>query len=275
LSNYALIANLLTVPVMSVLMGAGALAALLAPFGLAWPALWVMGRAATWILWVAAKIAALGGAMTAVPQPMALVVPVFALGAVWLALWQGRGRTVGIAVMALALGLWALSPRPVALVSSDGALVGLVGPQGRALSSASGAGFAAKTWLQGDGDLATPKDAALRSGFDGPKGVRHFSLGGVEVTALSGKAGLAALPGACASSALVILAASQPPPEQAPGPCQLIDAKTLSQSGALSLVPTESGIRIEPVRKRQRLWDASPPARPLVLRAAPALIARQ
>ena len=37
-----LVANLLTVPVMSVLMGAGAVAALLAPLGLAGVALWVM-----------------------------------------------------------------------------------------------------------------------------------------------------------------------------------------------------------------------------------------
>ena len=276
LSNYALIANLLTVPVMSVLMGAGAVAALLAPIGLAYPALWVMGRAAAWILWVAHEIATLGGAMTAVPQPMALVIPIFTLGAAWVVLWQGRVRGLGAAVMALAFGIWILSPRPVALVSSDGALVGLMGPEGRALSSPSGAGFAAKTWLQDDGDLATPKEAALRPGFDGPKGVRHFTVAGMEITALSGKAGLAALPGACSTSALVILAASQPAPEVPPGPCHLIDAATLAQSGAVSLVPTQGGLRIDPVRQRLRLWDAGkPPAAPVELRPEPALIARQ
>ena len=276
LSNYALIANLLTVPVMSLLMGAGAVAALLAPLGLAYPALWVMGRASAWILWVAHEIATLGGAMTAVPQPMALVIPIFTFGAAWLVLWRGWVRGLGAVVMALAFGLWALSPRPVALVSSDGALVGLMGPDGRALSSASGAGFAAQTWLQDDGDLTLPKDAALRPGFEGSKGVRAFTLAGVEVAVLSGKAGLAALPDVCARAGLVILAASQPAPDASPGPCDLIDARTLATTGALSLVPTQTGLRIEPVRQAARMWDAGHPAAiPLDLPRDAALIARQ
>ena len=276
LSNYALIANLLTVPVMSLLMGAGAVAALLAPIGLAFPALWVMGRASAWILWVAHEIATLGGAMTAVPQPMALVIPIFTVGAAWVVLWQGLVRGLGLAVMALAFGLWAVSARPVALVSSDGALVGLMGAEGRALSSGSGAGFAAKTWLQDDGDLTLPKEAALRAGFDGPKGVRAFTLAGVGVVVLSGKAGLAALPEACARAGLVILAASQPVPEASPGPCHLIDASTLASSGALSLVPTEGGLRIDPVRNVSRIWDAERPvAAPVDLAGDAALIARQ
>jgi competence protein ComEC len=274
LSNYALIANLLTVPVMSLLMGAGAVAALLAPIGLAYPALWVMGQASAWILWVAHEIATLGGAMTAVPQPMAWVIPLFTLGSAWVVLWRGRVRGLGLAVMALAFGLWAVSERPVALVSSDGALVGVLGPDGRALSSASGAGFAAQTWLQDDGDLATPKEAALRAGFTGPKGVRQFTLAGLTITVLAGKAGLAALPDACAKSAVVILAASQPPPAAAPGPCQMIDASTLAASGALSLVPGDKGISLVPVRRFKRIWDdAQAPAAPIFLARPAELVA--
>ena len=259
LSDYGLIANLLTVPVMSVLMGAGAVATLLAPFGLAGPALWVMGWAAEWILYVAHEISTLGGAMTAVISPHPVVIPLLSLGAAWLILWRGWLRQAGSVAIALAFGLWIVSPRPVALISSDGALVGILGAQGRALSTGSGAGYAAETWLQDDGDLALPAAAALRPGFDGPKGVRRFTLNGVEGVALSGKAGLAALPEACATAALVVLAASQPGPQTAPGPCLLIDRAWLRQSGAVALQPDPGGIWVRPARQSRRLWDSDQP----------------
>ncbi|MFN3578510.1 MAG: ComEC/Rec2 family competence protein, partial [Tabrizicola sp.] len=53
-TDYGLLANVLTVPVMgAVVMPAGVLAALMAPFGLAWLPLWVMEQGARWILFVA------------------------------------------------------------------------------------------------------------------------------------------------------------------------------------------------------------------------------
>lgn len=255
IAQYGLIANLLTVPVMSVLMGAGAVAALLGPLGLAGPALWVMGRAAEWILMVAHWIAGFGGAMTAVPTPWPAVMPVMTLGAAWLVLWRGRLRLWGLAGIAAALALWAISPRPVALVSSDGALVGLMGAGGRALSAPSGAGFAAETWLQDDGDPTLPKDAALRPGFTGPRGQRRFTLAGMAGAVLTGKAGLAAVEELCGTVDLVILAASQPPPTKAPGPCILIGADYLVSSGALSLDPVPGGVWVRPVRTHDRIWD--------------------
>ena len=68
-TDYGLLANLMTVPVMSILMGAGVVAALLAPFGLAWPALWLMDACARWILFVAHWVAGLEGAVTPIPSP--------------------------------------------------------------------------------------------------------------------------------------------------------------------------------------------------------------
>jgi competence protein ComEC len=144
-------------------------------------------------------------------------------------------------------------------VSSDGALVGVLGAEGRALSSASGAGFAAETWLQDDGDMALPKDAALRKGFTGPKAQRSFTLAGVTGVVLNGKTGLAALPLACAGAALVILPAGQPAPDAAPGPCRLIAAPFLQSSGALSLVPGQGGVWVVPVRRAVRIWDRQDP----------------
>ena len=66
-ADYGLLANLLTVPVMSVTMAAGATAALLAPLGLAALPLWIMDLSARWILFIAYWIAGLEGAVTPIP----------------------------------------------------------------------------------------------------------------------------------------------------------------------------------------------------------------
>ncbi len=70
-------------------MPAAAVAALLAPLGAAGPPLWVMEQGARWILWVAHWVAALPGAVRAVVSPGPWVLPLFALGSLWLMLWRG------------------------------------------------------------------------------------------------------------------------------------------------------------------------------------------
>lgn len=176
-TDYGLLANLLTVPVMSVLMAAGAMAALLAPFGLAGPALWLMDMAARWILFVAHWVAGLEGAVTPVVAPGPWVVPAVTLAGCWLILMRGRLRLLAAGPGLVALALWAMVDRPAVLISADGALVGVMGPEGRALSAAKGAGFVAGVWLEKDGDLATQIDAAARPGFSGPKAARLAVIG--------------------------------------------------------------------------------------------------
>jgi competence protein ComEC len=104
-TDYGLLANLATVWAMSVLMAAGVVAAILAPFGLAAPALWVMEGAAAWILAVAHWIADLDGAVTGIPAPSAAVLPLITLGGLWLLVWQGRRRWLGVPVAHLPLVL--------------------------------------------------------------------------------------------------------------------------------------------------------------------------
>ena len=253
-TDYGLLANLLTVPVMSLLMGAGAVAALLAPFGLAWPALWVMDACARWILFVAHWVAGLEGAVTPIPSPDPLVVPLIALGALWAVLWVGRARLAGAVPLVLGLVLWGMSERPAGLVSADGVLVGLMSAEGRALSAPKGAGFAAKSWLEDDGDLALAAAAALRPGFAGPKAARAFEIGGVRGEVLAGKGALAGLEAACARADLVIVPASLgPAPPQRKG-CLVIDRTVLDRSGAIALQPEAGGLWLIPVRQAQRIW---------------------
>ena len=267
-TDYGLIANLLTVPVMSLLMGAGAVAALLAPLGLAWPALWVMDLCARWILWVAHWIAGLEGAVTPIPSPGLLALPLLSLGALWLLLWSGRLRFLGLFPLALALLSWMLTERPAGLISSDGVLVGLLGDEGRALSVPKGAGFAAKSWLEDDGDLASPQEAAARPGFTGPKAARAFTLNGVRGVVLSGKTAHASLADHCAAADLVVVPSSPGPAPPHPASCLVIDRTYLDRSGAIALTTVPGGIQFTPVRRAQRLWlGPRPVVEPTVLLA--------
>lgn len=260
-TDYGLLANLLTVPVMgAVIMPAGAVAALLAPLGLAWLPLWVMEQGARWILFVAHWIAGLEGSVTAIPAPGAWVLPLFSLGALWLILWRGRVQWAGVVPVLAALMLWLGAERPLLLISGDGKLLGLDGPEGRALSAARGGGFAAENWLQNDGDLTEQKAAAERPGFTGPKGERWFDLAGVRAVALSGKGAAAKLTEACAAADLVILAEEV---ETRPEGCGLIDARMLLATGPLAIRLQGDGLRIERTKQAARLW--SPPLRKVAL----------
>ena len=266
-TDYGLLANLLTVPVISLLMGAGATAALLAPIGLAAPALWVMEQAARWILYVAHWVAGLDGSVTPIVAPGPWVIPLLSLGALWLVLWPGRARLAGGMPVAVALLLWGLVERPVLLISADGVLAGLLGPEGRALSLPKGAGFSAQSWLADDGDLALPAAAALRPGFTGPKTARSFDLAGFRGVVLSGKGALSALAAACAVAEIVVVPASLGPVAPQPAGCLIIDRTLLAASGALELRPVAGGLRLIPARGVPRIWLGSRPvAESLLLR---------
>jgi competence protein ComEC len=215
--------------------------------------LWVMEQGARWILFVAHWIAGLEGAVTAIPVPGPWVLPMLTLGAFWLILWRGWVRWMGAAPVLLAFALWGMAERPHLLVSGDGKLLGLAGPEGRALSAARGGGFAAESWLENDGDLAGQKPAAGRPGFTGPRGERWFQIGGIKAVALSGKGAAAALGPACASGALVILAEVA---SDVPEGCRLIDAGTLRATGPLAVWIDAGEFRFVPTHTARRRWSA-------------------
>ena len=194
-AQYGMVANLLVVPVMGALvMPAGVIAALLTPVGLAAPALWLMGLGTRWMLHVAELVTGWGGAVVTVAAPHWAAVPLGGTGVTvaLLALHGARGQLsrivaalAGMMVLAGAL-VWMTTERPHLLIAGDGSAVGLMTAAGRVLSKPAGA-FVADSWLRADGDLATAEDAAARSGWQGEKGARQASLGGLRIVHLSGK----------------------------------------------------------------------------------------
>lgn len=253
-TDYGLIANLLTVPVMgAVVMPAGAMAALMAPIGLAALPLWVMEQGAAWILFVAHWVAGWDGAVTGIVAPPAGVLPLVTLAGLFGVMLTGRWRMLALPPLCAALALWATAPRPLLLISDDGALVGLTGPEGRALSAPRGAGFEAKNWLENDGDLAPQAEASVRTGMVGEEGFRLFAAAGVNGVALKGRGAEARLQEACALADLVIIPARV---ESPPSGCIVLDQALLLQTGTLALYPTEGGLVAYPTRGGGRAWSA-------------------
>ena len=248
-TDYGLLANLLTVPVMgAVVMPAGAVAALLAPFGLAGPALWVMGQGAGWILWVAAKIAALEGAVTPIPMPPDIVLPLITLGALWLILWPFRARWLGVLPVAAAVWLWSDHTRPLLLMDAEARVLGVMGSDGRAINRETGGGFAVQNWLENDGDLSGQAAGFARAGFVQTDAGLRFDLGPWQ--------GLVLMKGQrpdCAGADVVILPAAV---LEALGtlpdlPCRVIGPTVLKVTGPLAILPDG---RLRPTFLAQRMW---------------------
>lgn len=249
-AHYGLIANLLSVPLMGALvMPAAVLAVCLLPFGLEGAALWIMGQGLGWILGVAHFVTGLEGARGTIVTPPAVVLPMMALGALVVMLWQGWGRIMGVPVVLAALLIWTGAQRPAILIAGDGGLVGVMTAQGRALSRASGAGFVAQNWLDHDADTAPQADAAARW----PQTMPLFFSETGQLIHLRGKA--AADP-QCGPDDWLVMDRVAPPGL----PCKVFDLRSLRGTGALAVMPRGDGYRILTVRDRTgaRLWNTAP-----------------
>ena len=261
IAHYGLLANMLTVPLMGILvMPAAVVAAVLYPLGLAWIGLGIMRFGVLWILWVAEWISGLDGAISHVATPMAAVLPLIGLGMLWLILWQGRLRYLGVFVALIGLGLWGMTTRPAVLISTSGGLVGLMGPQGRAFSKPRGDSFSARNWLENDGDAGvTQSEAAQRVGFSGEKGIRRFEVSGQKFVHFTGKGAQGRLAAECVAGVWVITSATFSRPELEGEPaCTMIDAKSLKQTGALAIYADKAGLRVVSTRAGggRRFWNS-------------------
>ncbi|WP_299370068.1 ComEC/Rec2 family competence protein [uncultured Tateyamaria sp.] len=247
MAHYGIFANLASVPLMgAIVIPAAVLALALAPFGAEIVGLWIMGLGLQWILWVADFVSGLEGARGYVTGPQPWVLPVMALGALFVILWQGRARWAGTAVIAAALLGWQVGDRPAVLVADTGGLVGVMTPEGRALSKPKGAGFVARNWLENDGDGVDQAQAAARwSGGD---------VTGLRVVHLTGKRAAAAFDG-CAPGEVVVTNAKLPAIRDLP--CLVLDPATLRKTGAVAVVAQGDQLRLVTARAvaGDRMWS--------------------
>ena len=121
---YYVLANLIAVPVtVLVVMPMAVAALLLMPFGAAFPALWLMGKGITVILWIARLVSALPAAVVAWPPTPAWGLIAVGFGIAALGLMQGRVRLVGLLPLALGLAAPFLAASPDFVVARDGRAV--------------------------------------------------------------------------------------------------------------------------------------------------------
>lgn len=167
LSAYAVIANALALPVVSLLVMPAALAAMVAmPFGLEFLPLQLMGVGLAAVARIAATIAALPGARTAIASPPLPAMMAMTAGLLFLCLWRGWTRLLGLVAILAGIGLAGLHSEPDILVERRGATVAVRAEDGRlAFPLQRKARFTVEKWLLHEGDSATFKEALERPGW--------------------------------------------------------------------------------------------------------------
>lgn len=257
MAEYGLLANLLSIPVMGIMvMPAGVMAALLAPLGLAAPALWVLETGSALILLIAGRVAGLDGAIIPVPSPPYAVLPLIGAGGALLLIGSRWLRAGGLVTLFVAFALWAGAERPGLLISGDGTLAGLMTDAGRALSKDRGGGFIAQNWLQDDGDLALQPEAFARPAFSGPKGALTATFGGRPLRIFTGKGAADRAKDACTDGAILVLSERWPGPLIGQ-PCRILDRSWLRHYGAVAFFADGTGLRMLTARTvaGERLWN--------------------
>ncbi len=122
--QYAVLANLIAIPLCNLIVMPAALATLMAmPFGLETLPLWIMGLGIEGMTWVASRVGSLPGAVGRIPAMPTFAFLLMVAGGLWLVLWQTRWRLLGAALIAAGIALAPTLQRPDVLIARDGALV--------------------------------------------------------------------------------------------------------------------------------------------------------
>lgn len=165
--QYAVLANLVAMPVCDLLVMPAALAALIAmPFGLEAYPLWLMGRGIEAMAWTAQRVAELPGAVLRIPAMPTLAFMLMVAGGLWLMLWQTRWRLAGLAAIAGGMAIAPTLPMPDVIIGRDGGVVAVRDAGGElAVIGASGASFELERWLEHDGSDRSAQEAARSAAF--------------------------------------------------------------------------------------------------------------
>jgi competence protein ComEC len=262
---YGILANMLAVPLTGIwVMPLVVVAFLLLPFGLERFALVPMAWGVEAIIWIARAVAGLSGASTLLPAMPVWGLAAVTIGGLWLCLWRRAWRLAGVPVIMIGLASVALELGPDVLVSSDGGLFAVRGPDGMLqLSNVRRDRLTRETWLRRSGQerpVAWTSDPALA---DAPtacdaQGCIYRAKG--HVVALVND--VSALVDDCARASVVI--ATVPVRQNCPSASVVIDRFALWRDGGHAIwLKANSGVTVESVRgwRGERPWVPPPPGR--------------
>lgn len=160
---YGLLANLAVMPAIGLLvMPAGLAALVLFPFGLESLALAPMGWGIAYMLQVADAVAGWPGGAGLIGRVHPAMLPLAVFGILWLTLWTGRWRLLGLAPLAAALVVAPFARRPDIWIGPGAEPVAIRGADARiAILDARRNRFVTATWLAADADGREATDPAL------------------------------------------------------------------------------------------------------------------
>ena len=259
--QYAVIANLIALPVCNIVVMPAALVALVAmPFGLEALPLWVMGRGIEAMVWVAHRVAEVPGAVLRVPAMPSVAFVLMIAGGLWLMLWQTRWRLAGIALIAVGAALAPTLRAPDIIVGRDAGLVAVRGADGELSAvGATRASFELERWLEHDGARRSLEEAAKAAGL--PLRRRRLPRRRSRGWRSRWRAIPAAFAEDCRRAAILISPIVGP--RGCTGPKTVIDFFAARRGGTHALyIEADGGIRIETVAAARGTRPWSMPAGP-------------
>ena len=179
LQPFGVVGNLLTLPLISVVvMPAAVIGLLAAPFALDGPVWWVMGLAVQGMLAVSHWIAGFRGAIVIVPAAGTATLGLLSAAILVATLCVSRLRRLALLPAALGLALGVAPERPDLYVDRDGGAAALRGASGRLVVLGRAPPFVLEQWLHADGDARDRADPGLAEGARQSAGGRWHSIGG-------------------------------------------------------------------------------------------------
>ena len=166
LAQFGLLANLLAMPLFALLVMPMALLSLLAmPLGLESLPLRLMSWGIEQMVDVATWVSGLDGAVIYLAAMPVATLVLLSFGGLWLCLWRGGARSVGLLIALAGLFVAIDVQRPDILIDRDGENVAIRNPEGRLrLPEPAKKTFSVERWLLADGD-STKVDQALAGKF--------------------------------------------------------------------------------------------------------------
>jgi competence protein ComEC len=250
---YGVLANLAAMPVVSaIVMPAGLLGLIAAPFGFDGFFWSLMGVGIDWMIAVTQWVAALPGAVGRIAAFGTGPMIAATVGIILMGLLRTRLRWSGALVLAVSIAWVLMVPQPDILISADGHSVAVRGRDGHLRLMRTGKdAFLIREWLAADADARTAADASLADGVscDDAGCVTALADGGLVAQTLRSDA----LADDCARAVLVVTA------RQAPKGCgaSVIDQDRLRRQGALALRRKAGGFAVDAAKPRgfDRPWS--------------------
>ncbi|MGE0148416.1 MAG: ComEC/Rec2 family competence protein [Parvibaculaceae bacterium] len=261
LAPYGLIANLLAMPVMSLLVMPFALfSVLLMPFGLEAVPLRVMDAGLLLVQAISDWVVSLPGAQGHIPALPLAPALLLTLAAIMLCLTRGLMRLVALPLTGIAFLAMGAAERPDIYVEPTAKTVAIRGAGGQLVPAEPRRGrFAVSQWLRADGDGITPAAAARRTGWTCEEALCRAVVRGRRVLYLRQEKPAMTIP--CAQADILIAAFPLR------GRCHAvplrIDRFSVWRAGAHALYVDAGVVRVETARGLQgvRPWTIVPEPR--------------